>query len=101
MKRFIKVLSVVLAAMIFVCGIPVSAASASGIDRARNGVVFITNELEKGGSGFAIGSDLDGPVQYIVTAAHMVIDYDSGYRCSEVTVWFSAMANEFMIAEIN
>ncbi len=99
MKRFIKVLSVVLAAMIFVCGIPVSAASASGIDRARNGVVFITSELGSG-SGFAIGSDLDGPVQYIVTAGHMVIDDESGYRCSEVTVWFSAMANEFMIAEV-
>lgn len=98
MKRFIKVLSVVLAAMIFVCSIPVSAASASGIDRARNGVVFITSELGSG-SGFAIGSDLDGPVQYIVTAGHMVIG-DDGYRCSQATVWFSAMANEFMIAEV-
>ena len=95
MKRFIKVLSVLMAAVIFVCGIPVSAAgSASGLDRARNGVVFLESDYGYA-SGFAVGGDLNGPVEYIVTNAHVV-----GSRSDKVTVWFSVMAFDFMIAEV-
>lgn len=118
MKKLIRIISVMLAVVIFACSsLNVFAAGGgpggqggqggqgngqgnqSGIDRARNGVVFITSDGGSG-SGFAIGEDLNAPVRYIVTNAHVAGDTNTNTRYDTVIVWFSVMANDFMIAEI-
>lgn len=111
MKRISRVLCVVMALVIAVMVMPVSA-SAITVNEARDGVVFITSSFDgivgiKTGSGFALG-DAGGSVQYIVTNAHVVTldpsevvgDITSTLRASEVVVYFSYAANSFMRAQI-
>ena len=70
---------------------------------AKDGVVFILSDFSgegyySTGSGFAIGEN-GKPVQYIVTNCHVVFD-DDGNKADSVTVYFSAAANRYMIAQI-
>ena len=64
---------------------------------AADGVVLVSTDYGRG-SGFAIGKT-GKPVQYIVTNYHVIRDvYEEGGTTA--TVYFSAAANRFMIAEI-
>lgn len=70
---------------------------------AKDGVVFILSDFSSDGyvstgSGFAIGEN-GKSVQYIVTNCHVVFDED-GNKADSVTVYFSAAANRFMVAQI-
>lgn len=140
MKRFFRILSVIIASVMIAAVMPVTA-SAGTFSDAKNSVVFIVSSftapddrtyifqesdseyywLSRGetisfrGSGFAIGNT-DEPVQYIVTNAHVVLDDTSAgirsldplnanvnvssQRASEVLVYFSYGANDFMRAQI-
>lgn len=141
MKRFFRILSVFLTAVIFTVIMPSSVFAGSFSD-SKSGVVFIVSNftaaennsyifwnslfgeyryLPKGqtvsfrGSGFAIGNEGED-VQYIVTNAHVVLDDTadgirsldpisgamnvSSKRASEVLVYFSYGANDFMRAQI-
>ena len=138
MKKIFRVLSVLMAVVIITAALPVTV-SAGSITDAKEGVVYIESRytassddeyifmysygydymdagetLYTRGSGFAIGVE-GGPVEYIVTNAHVVLDqtasglnsvnpnapitYNSK-RATEVTVYFSYAANEFMRAQI-
>lgn len=70
---------------------------------AKDGVVFIASafgeESIATGSGFAIGKGGES-VKYIVTNYHVVFDTDTGEKADTVTVYFSAAANRYMIAQI-
>lgn len=70
---------------------------------AKDGVVFIASafgeESVATGSGFAIGKGGES-VKYIVTNYHVVFDTDTGEKADTVTVYFSAAANRYMIAQI-
>lgn len=98
MKRFFRIISVIITAVMIAAVIPVTA-SAGSFTEAKEGVVYIETDfiapddntyiyqgsdneyywLLKGeklsyrGSGFAIGNENE-PVQYIVTNAHVVLD---------------------------
>lgn len=136
MKRFFKILSVLMTAVILTAIMPCSV-SAGSFSEARDGVVYIaanfysdndyifnidgeyqylmSGAVVSNGSGFAIGNQ-DEDVEYIVTAAHVVMDQTaagirsldplnatvniSNKRASEVLVYFSYGANEFMRAQI-
>lgn len=113
MKRISKLISILFAAIIAVAAIPVTvfADEMSGLEKAQNSVVYVTTDFSTywfkdfsygygrvSGSGFAIG-DPAQPVEYIVTNSHVVSDELQNVG-DVVTVWFSEMANKFMIAEI-
>lgn len=113
MKKISKLISILFAAIFAVAAIPVTvfADEMSGLEKAQNSVVYVTTDFSTywfkdysygygrvSGSGFAIG-DPDQPVEYIVTNSHVVSDELKNVG-DVVTVWFSEMANKFMIAEI-
>lgn len=138
MKRFFRILSVLMTAVMLTAIMPCSV-SAGSFSEAKDGVVFIAANFSSGsdnyifqdsdgdygyltsgtavsmGTGFAIGNQGED-VQYIVTAAHVVTDQTAegirsldplnatvnigNKRASEVVVYFSYGANEFMRAQI-
>lgn len=71
--------------------------AAGSARNAADSVVLVSTDYGRG-SGFAIGKT-GKPVQYIVTNYHVIRDvYEEGGTTA--TVYFSAAANRFMIAEI-
>ena len=134
MKKIFRVLSVLMAVVMITAALPVTV-SAGSITEAKEGVVYIESHFTASsdnefifwdnrisgyrylfagesagwrGSGFAIGEQ-GGPVEYIVTNAHVVLDetadglnsidplsaavtYNS-QRANEVLVYFSYGAN--------
>lgn len=95
-------LSAIVSAVVIALSVPVTV-HADALQDAQNSVVFITRDASKEtgvegmysyGSGFAIG-DLNGSVEFIVTNAHVVTDGNGN-----ITVYFSVMANDFMIPEV-
>lgn len=113
MKKLSKLLSILFAAVFAAAMIPMTASAdeISGLEKAQNSVVYVTTDFSLywfedlttgtgrlSGSGFAIG-DPGQPVEYIITNAHVVSDELRNIG-DQVTVWFSEMANKFMIAEV-
>lgn len=101
MKRFFRVLSVLVAAMMIVSVMPVTALAAS-FSEAKDSVVYIEAYFSNGddgrrGSGFAIGN-VGENVEHIVTNAHVITS--NGSRATEVRVYFSYAANDFMRAQV-
>lgn len=110
MKKLFKVLSIWMAAALVVCILPSLKVYAGSFTEAKEGVVYIESyfpvddyqALVMRGSGFAIGK-VGEPVEYIVTNAHVVlaetVDGNS-IKATEVVVYFSYGANDFMRAQI-
>lgn len=101
MKRFFKVLSVLTAAIMIVSVMPITALAAS-FSEAKNSVVYIEAYFSNGdparrGSGFAIGK-VGEKVEHIVTNAHVITSNET--RATEVRVYFSYAANDFMRAQV-
>lgn len=112
MKKLFAMLSAIVSAAVFAASVPVTA-HADALEDAQNSVVYITRNMpaaesieifgEEGGweagSGFAVGN-LNEPVEFIVTNAHVITDDSGNYNTADLTVWFSVMANDFMIPEV-
>lgn len=107
-EKIFNILSAVVSAVVIAVSVPVTA-HADALQDAQNSVVFITRDIsveeagEEGwqeyGSGFAIGN-LNEPVEFIVTNAHVITDDSGNYNTADLTVWFSVTANDFMIPEV-
>lgn len=99
MKRFFRIISVIITAVMIAAVIPVTA-SAGSISESKDGVVYIISEFSydedvkpyqfltshgwqegstvKAGSGFAVGNEGENP-EYIITNAHVVLDNTAEY----------------------
>lgn len=103
MKKLIGALMTLITIM--ACGIFVSADTVkiNSIPEAINGVVWVHGAYGNAGwsgTGFAIG-DPGKPVEYIVTNAH-VVTASGAYKAgsTEIRVYFSYAANDYMIASV-
>lgn len=113
MKRFFRIISVIITAVMIAAVIPVTA-SAANFSEAKDSVVYIEayfSDIEVNGdvyslqghrgTGFAIGNPGE-KVTHIVTADHVIrwtgtIDGQNiNVRASEVRVYFSYASNDFM-----
>lgn len=110
-------MAVLVTAAVIALYIPVTV-RADSLEDAQNSVVFITRHVNvweypmygidsdedlgvtATGTGFAIGTPGE-PVEFIVTNAHVITDVlGEDYNTADLTVWFSVMANDFMIPEV-
>lgn len=109
MKKLFRMMAVLVTAAVIALSVPVTA-RADSLEEAQNSVVFITRYMSElvgteyeglieCGSGFAIGTPGE-PVEYIVTNAHVITDENGVYNTADLTVWFSTMANDYMIPEV-
>lgn len=111
MRKLFKMLSAIVSAAVIAVSVPVTA-HADALQDAQQSVVFITRNMSpdepeadgevgwmETGSGFAIGT-LNQSVEFIVTNAHVITSSDGQYNTSDLVVWFSVMANDFMIPEV-
>lgn len=109
MKKLFAMLTALVSAVLIVVCVPATA-HADALSDAQQGVVFVTRDVDPAevggaeglweyGSGFAVGNP-DEPVEYIVTNAHVITDELGNYDISQLKVWFSVMANDFMIPEV-
>ncbi len=98
-KTVSKMLSVYLIVMFVISFASMTvSAEVTDIASAKNGVVCVVNANQTSqGSGFAIGKP-GQPVQFIVTNNHVVETY--GYTPDTAYVYFSAAANNFMVANV-
>ncbi len=107
MKKFFKVLSVFIAAVMAAAIIPVTASAENAVEEAEQSVVLVQglpvydsegrligNEV---GSGFAVGKVGEDP-KYIVTNYHVVSE--DSLVANDIIVYFSAAANKFARAEL-
>lgn len=108
MKGIMKKCSAVLMLFGMICSLffAVETVYASSPSEAKDSVVCIGVGDSKGnligwGTGFAIGQTGE-PIQYIVTNAHVAepTDEDGNYIPCSLTVYFSAAANQSMMAEV-
>lgn len=107
MKRFFKILSVLITAVMIAAIIPATVFAAN-FSEAKDSVVYIEAYFTDSsgdvyaayrGSGFAIGT-VGEKVEHIVTNEHVIRNEDTGDRASEVRVYFSYASNDFMRAKI-
>ncbi len=100
LKTVSRILSVCLIAMIVMSFVTMTvSAEVTDITSAKNGVVCVVNNSQTSqGSGFAIGKPGE-PVQFIVTNNHVVEEW-KGYTPDTAYVYFSAAANNFMVANV-
>ena len=117
MKKLFRMMAVLVTAAVIALYVPVTA-RADSLEDAQNSVVFITRHVNVweypayginseedlgvtvSGTGFAIGTPGE-PVEFIVTNAHVITDVlGEDYNTADLTVWFSVMANDFMIPEV-
>ncbi|MCM1327821.1 MAG: trypsin-like peptidase domain-containing protein [Ruminococcus sp.] len=98
MKRFLRILSLLTAAVMLACQwAAVSVSAASAVEDAEQSVVLVAAG-PGWGSGFAVGKVGENP-RYIVTNCHVIADENDNVY-SDITVYFSAAANKFMTAEV-
>lgn len=112
MKKLLRKISAIISAIAIAVIVPVTA-HADALQDAQNSAVyvmrFLTDEESialfgvtggyEAGTGFAIGN-LNESVEFIVTNAHVITDDSGNYITSNLRVWYSVMANDFVIPEV-